>query len=160
MQSWQLFPIVIVIGVFAYTFATRGRMRAKAQELYGGAMTKLREALAGDANPICVIATERKLLSARIYYVGITGRRVVVLEPGKEHRTFDRSSVQLSICEKTFTDAGNMSTTISQGWELVMVLPDGARHVCRVYAHVNGVPDHPGHVQALVCSLQPRAVTR
>jgi hydroxymethylpyrimidine pyrophosphatase-like HAD family hydrolase len=52
MQSWQMFPVLIVVAVFVYTFSMRGRMRAKAQELYGGAMTTLREELAGDANPI------------------------------------------------------------------------------------------------------------
>jgi hypothetical protein len=155
-----MFPIVIVIGVFAYTFFMRGRMRVKAQEMYGGAMTKLREALVGDANPICIIATERKMLSARIFYVGISGRRLVLLEPGKETRTFERGAVQLSVCEKTWSDSGNMTTTISRGWELRLVLPDGSRHTCRVYGHADGIPDHQSHVQALVCALQPRAVAR
>jgi hypothetical protein len=121
-------------------------------------MTTLREALAGDANPICVIATERKMLSARIFYVGLSDRRFVMLEPGQGSRSFERGAVQLSICEKTFSDAGNMTTTISRGWELKIALPDGTRHTCRVYAHADGIPDHQGHVQTLVHALQQRVV--
>ncbi|MDQ3337782.1 MAG: hypothetical protein M4D80_21690 [Myxococcota bacterium] len=162
MQSWQLLPIVIVAAVFGYTFLMRGKLRGKAQELYGNAMSTLQQTLAngatpGEANPICVIATERKMLSARIFYVGLTDRRLVLHEPGKgDPRTFDRRTVQLSICEKTFSDVGNMTTTVSRGYELKLVLPDGTRHACRVYAQMDGIPDHVAHVQALIAAL-PRA---
>jgi len=158
MQSWQLFPIVIVATVFGYTFLMRGKLRGKAQALYGNAMTELRQAVANgatpsEAHPICVIATERKMLSARIFYVGLTDRRIVIHEPGKDTRTFDRRAVQLSIAEKTFSDTGNMTTTISRGWELKLALPDGTKHACRVYAHAEGIPDHPASVQALIAAV-------
>jgi hypothetical protein len=159
MQSWQLFPIVLVAAIFIYSFKMRGRLGAKAAALYGNAMQTLHQTLAsgatpGEAQPICVIATERKMLSGRIFYVGLTDRRLVFFEPGKENRTFDRRAVQLSIAEKTFTDAGNMQTTVSRGWELKVALPDGTRHSCRVYAHAEGIPDHAQHVQALCVALQ------
>ena len=164
MQSWQLFPIVIVAAIFIYTFKMRGRMRGQAAALYGNAMQTLRASLAdgaspGEAQPICVIATERKMLSARIFYVGLTDRRLVLFEPGKENRTFDRRAVQLSIAEKTFTDAGNMQTTVSRGWELKVALPDGTRHACRVYAHAEGIPEHAQHVHALTLALQRTAAS-
>ena len=162
MQSWQLFPILIVAAVFGYTFFMRGKLRGKAQELYGNAMTVLRQAVAagaapGEANPICVIATVRKMLSARIFYIGLTDRRIVLHEPGKETRTFERRAVQLSIAEKTFSDTGNMTTTITRGWELKLALPDGTRHACRIYAEAHGIPDHPSHVQALINALSRSA---
>ena len=161
MQSWQLFPIVIIAAAFGYTFIMRGKLRGKAQELYGNALATLHQALAsgaapGEAHPICVIATERKMFSARIFYVGLTDRRLVLHEPGKETRTFDRKTVQLSICEKTFSDVGNMTTTVSRGYELKLALPDGARHACRVYSQMDGMPDHAAHVSALIAAL-PRA---
>jgi hypothetical protein len=124
-------------------------------------MTTLRQAVAtgatpGELPPICVVATERKMISARIFYVGLTDRRLVLHEPGKETRTFERRAVQLSICEKTFSDVGNMTTTVSRGYELKLVLPDGTRHACRVYAQMHGIPDHPENVTALIAAL-PRA---
>ena len=155
MQSWQLFPIVIVVAVFGYTVFMKKKLGGRAAELYGNALTTLRQAVAtgaspGEAQPICVIATERKLLSARIFYVGLTDRRLVLHEPGKDTRTFDRRTVQLSIKEKTWSDSGNMTTTISRGWELVIALPDGTKHACRVYAEAHGIPDHLANVQALL----------
>jgi len=164
MQSWQLFPIVIVAAVFGYTFFMRGKLRGRAQELYGNAMSTLHQALAtgaaaGETNPICVVATERKMLSARMFYVGLTDRRLVLHEPGKATRTFERRAVQLSIREKTFSDVGNMTTTVSRGWELKLALPDGTRHACRVYAEAYGIPDHAAHVQALVVALQRTAAS-
>jgi hypothetical protein len=154
MQSWQLFPLVIVAAVFGFVLYSRKGMGAAAQQLYGNAMQSLRAAVAqgatpGEAHPICVVATERKMLSARQFYVGLTDRRLVLQEHGKPTRTFDRRAVQLSICEKTFTDSGNMTTTVSRGWELRMSLPDG-KHTCRVYA---GEGEHAQHVQMLVANV-------
>lgn len=155
MQSWQLVPIVIVAAVLGYTTVMRKKLGGRAAALYGNAMTELHQAVAagaspGEAPPICVVATERKMLSARMFYVGLTDRRLVLHEPGTGTRTFDRRTVQLSIKEKTWSDAGNMSTTISRGWELVLVLPDGTKHATRVYAEAYGIPDHAAHVQALL----------
>ncbi len=158
MQTWQLFPILILIPVILFVIKSRGTMRAAAQDMYGTAMANLRAAVAagaapGEANPICVVGTERKMFSARMFFVGLTDRRLVLQEHAQPTRTFERRAVQLAIAEKTFTDTGNMTTTISRGWELRLVLPDGTRHACRVYAQMDGIPDHPQHVQALVAAL-------
>ncbi len=160
MQSAQLFPFVIVIGIVAISLVMRSRMRASAAAIYGGAMDALRAELASgqradEGAPIIVVATDRKLLSARIYYVAVTNRRVVLKQAGGDTRAFERAAVELAIRAKTFTDVGNMQTTISRGWELRIGLPDGTRGAWRVYDHAEGLPDHAAHVQALVASLSP-----
>lgn len=148
VQSWQLFPLLLVGGAFVYTFTMRGKLAARSQAMYGGAMDKLRATLAAgqrpdEAVPICFIATERKMMSANIFYLGLTSRRLVVQLASEDGRTFDRAAVRMSIRAKTFTDVGNMQTTYSQGWELELELPDGAgRHTLRVYEDAIGIPEH------------------
>ena len=87
MQSWQVLPLILVVGVFAVSFAMRGKLRQKAAAMYGGAMDAFRaEVGAGRApdegDPIFLVATHRKLLSATIYYVAVTNRRFA-LRPGR-----------------------------------------------------------------------------
>lgn len=158
MQSWQLISMVLVVGVFAASFAMRKKLAGKAAAMYGGAMTELGAELASgrrpdEGAPICVVAIQRKMLSSKLYYVGLTNRRLVLKLAGGATRTFEREVVQLAIKPKTFADVGNMQTTYSQGWELRIVLPDGEKHVWRVYDQAEGLAEHPAHVQALVASL-------
>jgi hypothetical protein len=158
MQSFTIIPIIFVAAVFAVTFAIRGKMRGVAAAMYSGAMDAMRGEVAaaqrpGEAAPILIIATERKMFSAKMFFVGLTDRRVIVKQAGGDIRTFERASVQLAIRARTFTDSGNMTTTISRGWELRIALPDGSRGAWRVYDHAEGIPDHPAHVQALVATL-------
>jgi hypothetical protein len=161
MQSWQLISLVLVVGVFAVSFVMRGKLRGKAAEMYGGAMTALRGEVASgkrpdEGEPICFVAIQRKMLSSKIYYVGLTNRRLVLKLAGGETRAFDRHTVELSIKAKTFADVGNMQTTYSKGWELSVTLPDnGGRHKWRVYDHAEGIADHGAHVEALVATLSP-----
>jgi len=152
MQLWQVIPFVLVIGVFGVSFAMRKKLGAKAAAFYGGGMTAFRERVA-EPGAICFVATERKMLSAKLFYVALTPRRVVLEQAGGDTRNFDRGSVELAIKKKTFADAGNMQTTYSSGWELKIKLPDGERHTCRIYAEAHGIPDHPAQVQALVTAL-------
>lgn len=157
MQSWQLISMVLFGGVVAATFAMRKTMRGKAALLYDGVMPALRaEVVANrspdESDPICVVATQRSMLSAKIYYVAITNRRVVLKLAGGETRSFDRGAVRIAIAKKTFTDIGNMQTTYSEGWELRVELP-GEKHAWRVYAEAYGIADHAAQVQALVANL-------
>jgi len=152
MQSWQVMSLVLVIGVFGVSFALRKKLGAKAAAFYGGGMTAFRERVA-EPSAICLVATERKMLSSKLFYVAVTSRRLVLEQAGGDTRSFDRGSVQLAIKQKTFADVGNMQTTYSSGWELKVGLPDGERHTCRVYEHAEGIPDHPAQVQALVRAL-------
>jgi hypothetical protein len=158
MQSWQVLPVILVIGVFAVSFAMRGKLRAKAAAMYSGAMDAFRaEVGAGrqpdEAEPIYLVATHRKMLSATIYYVAVTNRRFAMKPAGSPTQLFDRRAVQLAIKQKTFTDVGNMQTTISHGWELAVTVPDGTRQAWRVYDHADGIADHGAQVRALVAVL-------
>jgi len=158
MQSWQVLPVILVVGVFAVSFAMRGKLRQKAAAMYSGAMDAFRAEVgagraADEVDPIFLVATHRKLLSATIYYVGVTNRRFALKPAGGATQVFDRRTVQLAIKQKTFTDVGNMQTTISHGWELAVVLPDGTRQAWRVYDHAEGIADHGAHVRALVAAL-------
>ncbi len=153
MQSWQLIPILLVAGAFA-AFSMR-KQRGKIAQVHGDAVTALRSELAAgkrpdEGEPICVTATQRKLLSAKLYYLGLTNRRLVLTLAGGGSRSFDRAAVQLAIKPKTFADIGNMQTTYSQGWELRVALPDGEKHTWRVYA---GTPEHAAQVHALAAAL-------
>lgn len=152
MQLWQVLPFVLVIGVFGVAFAMRKKLGAKAAAFYGGGMTAFRERVA-EPGAICLVATERKMLSSKLFYVAVTPRRLVIEQAGGDTRSFDRGSVQLAIKKKTFADVGNMQTTYSSGWELKIQLPDGARHTCRVYEQADGIPDHQAQVQALVRAI-------
>jgi len=152
MQSWTVLSFVLVIGVFGVSFALRKKLGAKAAAFYGGGMTAFRERV-GEPGAICLVATERKMLSSKLFYVAVTPRRLVLEQAGGDTRSFDRAGVQLAIKKKTFADVGNMQTTYSSGWELKLQLPDGERHTCRVYEQADGIPDHPAQVQALVSTL-------
>ena len=152
MQSWTVLSFVLVIGVFGVSFALRKKLGAKAAAFYGGGMTAFRERVA-EPGAICLVATERKMLSSKLFYVAVTPRRLVLEQAGGDTRSFDRAGVQLAIKKKTFADVGNMQTTYSSGWELKLQLPDGERHTCRVYEQADGIPDHPAQVQALVHTL-------
>ncbi|HEU0035651.1 MAG TPA: hypothetical protein VFQ53_33800 [Kofleriaceae bacterium] len=158
MQSWQVLSFGLVIAVFVVSFVMRGKLRGKAAEMYGNAMTSLRADVANgrrpdEGEPICIVAIERKMLSSKLYYVAITNRRVIVKLAGGDTRSFDRSQVQLAIRAKTFADVGNMQTTYSRGWELAVALPDRTSYKWRVYDQAEGLPEHAQHVQALVGQL-------
>jgi hypothetical protein len=158
MQSWQLLSFGLVAAVVVVGFSMSKRLRGRAAEAFGGALQTFQTEVAADARPgesapLLVMATERKMLSAKLFWVAITNRRVVWKLAGGDTRSFDRQSVQLAIKKKTFADVGNMQTTYSSGWELKVVLPDGGKHTCRVYEHAEGIPDHPAHVHALVAQL-------
>ncbi len=158
MQSWQLISMLLVGGVFAASFAMRSKLRATAAQLHDGVMPALRaEVVAGrsadESDPICVIATQRSMLSAKVYYVAVTNRRVVIKLAGGETRSFERSAVQMSIARKRFADVGNMQTTYTEGWELIVVLPGNDKNAWRVYAEAYGIPEHGTQVQALVANL-------
>ncbi len=158
MQSWQLISMFLVGSIFAVSFAMRKNLHAKAAQLYDGVMPALRaEVVAGrrpdESDPICMVATQRSMVSAKVYYVAVTNLRVVIKLAGGETRSFERGAVQMSIAKKTFTDVGNMQTTYTEGWELRLVLPGNEKHAWRVYAEAYGIADHAAQVQALVASL-------
>jgi hypothetical protein len=158
MQSWQLISFGLVAVVFIYAFKMRGKLGAKAAEMHSGAMEALRTELAtgrepDEGDPICFQAVERKMLSAKIFYVALTKRRLVIKLGGGATRSFDRQAVQMAMRAKTFADVGNMQTTYSRGWELKLALPDGTKHTWRVYDQADGLSDHSSHVQALVHTL-------
>ena len=155
---YQVLPIILVLGVVAISFVMRGKVRGKTTEMYANALSSLQADVANgrrpdEQQPIIFTAVERKMLSAKLYYVALSNRRMIIKRAGGDTQTFDRSAVQLSIRAKTFADVGNMQTTYSSGWELKLQLPDGERHTCRVYEQADGIPDHPAHVQALVSAL-------
>ena len=156
MQSWQVFPVVLVIAVFAYAFTMRKKLGAKAAQVYGDAMAAFRTEVGrrpDERDPIFIMATERKMLSAKLFHIAVSDRRFVVKLAGNETRSFDRGSIRATIRKKRFADVGNMQTTYSTGWELAFALPDGTKHTCRVYDAADGIPDHPAHVQALAAML-------
>jgi hypothetical protein len=158
MMSWQLVSLAFVIGVFALTSVLRKRMRAKQSSFFDGSMSAFRTDVAnarqhGESEPIAVVATERKMLSAKLFYVAITDRSFFVQLGGTPTRRFDRAAVAVTCRAKTFTDVGNMTTTYTSGYELTWTLSDGERHTCRVYAEAHGIADHGAHVQALVHQL-------
>lgn len=158
MQSWQLISIVFVAGIFGLTFFLKGRMKGQAGSFFSGSMSAFRTDVAqhrqpGESDPIAIVATERKMMSAKLYYVAITDRSFLVQLAGTPTRRFDRAAVKLSCKAKTFADVGNMQTTYTSGYELVWTLPDGEKHATRVYDHAEGIADHGMHVQALVHHL-------
>ena len=155
---YQVLPIVLVIGVVAISFALRGKLRGKASEMYANALSSLQADVASgrrpdEQQPIIFTAVERKMLSAKLYYVALSNRRMIIKLAGGDTQTFDRSAVQLSIRAKTFADVGNMQTTYSSGWELSVALPDRTSHKWRVYEKAEGIPDHAANVHALVTTL-------
>lgn len=158
MQSWQLFPIVIVIGIVLYTLTMRKKLTARAGELYGGGFTAVTTSLAtgqrsDESAPICVIGTERKMISANIYFIGVTNHRLALQLAGAPVQMLDRASVKLSMRPKTFADVGNMQTTYSTGWELVIEHATG-KLALRVFEQASaGLPEHPAHVRALAATL-------
>jgi len=148
-----------VIGAFAYAFTMRKKMGVKAAQVYGDAMAAFRTEVGrrpDERDPLFIMATERKMFSAKLFHIAVSDRRFVVKLAGGETRSFDRNNVTATIRKKTFADIGNMQTTYSSGWELAFALPDGTKHTCRVYEAADGIPDHPAHVQALAASLQAR----
>lgn len=158
MQAYQLFPIVIVVGVVLYSLTARKKLSARAGELYGGGFAAVLAALApgqrpDEPAPICVIGTERKMISAKIFFIGLTSSRLALQLAGEPVQILDRAAVKLAMRAKTFADVGNMQTTYSTGWELV-IEHAGGKHVLRVYEQASsGLPEHPASVRALAAAL-------
>ncbi len=153
MQSWQIVMFVVVAGVFAASFVMRGKLAGKAAKTFGGGLQAFRGRLglvSDEGAPICVVGTERKLMSGTVYWVALTTRRLFLEPMGGPLRNFDRASVRLEIARKTFSDTGNMATRVSTGWELQVELPGGERHALRVYEQAAGIPEHPALVEAMV----------
>lgn len=158
MQSWQLFPIVIVVGVVLYTLTMRKKLEARAGDLYRGGFDAVIASLGAarrpdESAPICVVGTERKMISAKIFFIGLTNHRLALQLAGAPVQLIDRTAVKLSMRTKTFADVGNMQTTYTSGWELV-IEHAGGKHVLRVYEQASsGLPEHPAQVRALAAAL-------
>jgi len=155
---YQVLPIILVLGVVAISFVMRGKVRGKTTEMYADALSSLQADVANgrrpdEQQPIIFTAVERKMLSAKLYYVALSNRRMIIKRAGGDTQTFDRSAVQLSIRAKTFADVGNMQTTYSSGWELSVALPDHTNHKWRVYEQAEGIPDHAASVRSLITTL-------
>ena len=156
MQSWQLVPILILAGVGAYVFLTRGKMRQAATQMYTEAMAGLRaqcaaERRAGESEPALVIALTRSFFKAKVFYVALTDQRLFLQEPPGAVRTFPRdATLKLAIKKKQFADVGNMQTTYSSGWEARVTLPGGEEHVWRLYDEWTGYADQARNLDAFL----------
>lgn len=91
MQTWQILPILMLIGVGALIFVTRGKMIAMATQGYAVGFANLRQQFEasrqpGEQEPACFLAITRSMLKGRMFFVGMTDRRVHVrLSDGETH---------------------------------------------------------------------------
>ena len=153
----SLFPLIILAVVVVISLGLRGKLAAKTAALHGDALDQVRALLApraaDESSPLIVVGTERKRLSATVYYVGVTSHRLALYQPGGETQVVDRRAVRMSMKPKTWADIGNMQTIHSSGWELVLQLGDRS-HTLRVYELATAAyPDHPAQIRALAATL-------
>jgi hypothetical protein len=138
MQSWQIFPIILLVGIGVYVLFMRGKRGAGAKQMYANGMAAISAAVAaqrraGESDPACVMAVTRTTFKAKIFFLALTNHRLFVAESGGPARAFERSNLSLSVARKTWADVGNMQTTYSDGWEARATLPGGENHVWRIY---------------------------
>ena len=93
-----------------------------------------------------------KLTGNKQFYVALTERRLVLSEINSTSpmRAFERKDVSIAAKRKKWTDVGNMKTTISEGYEVDLKLPNKEAYTFRLYETNAYDPQHAGNVATLL----------
>jgi hypothetical protein len=153
VQTWQLFPVVMLLAVGGLVYVMRGKMQGAATQMYTEHIAQLRAECAarrrpGESDPVCLIAMTKSMFESRLFFVGLTDQQLVLHEPPAAARAFDRPTVSLAVKKKSFADIGNTTATYSSGWEAQVTLPGGESHAWRIYEVWDGYGDQAANVAA------------
>jgi hypothetical protein len=160
MWIWQVIPFAMFAAVAGLSFVVRRNMNARARVYYTQAIGNLRfqcstMLLPDESEPACIVALVRKTFSGRLFLVGLTNKRLFMSEGGEPPRSFELGrEASLSFVRKRFTDHGNTTITITDGWEARIQLPAGEQHVCRVYESLEGYPEQALALPSYLASFE------
>jgi len=155
VQYWQVLVPVIFVAVIVAAVVANVRSRGAATSEGGDFFAGLRAQCAaqrrsGESEPVCVMAVRRRMFSGSAFYLGLTNQRLFVSQGGGPAQPFPLEGVSVDVCQRTWRDTGNMTITISSGWEVRLSAP-GQKYVWRVYEL--GTPEQLAEVRAFLGAL-------
>lgn len=140
---FQVLPIVIFGALAFFVFSRANKNKQQAQGSFAEFTLRLQREFEAARQPgesdaaFVVMATRNLLKKNHGFYVALTNQRFLMLDPGQGNqlRAFERELVSISANRRRWTDIGNMQTTISEGWEIGITLPQGESYSgLRMYA--------------------------
>lgn len=159
---YQILPIVLFGAVAFFAFSRAKKNKQQAQGSVAEFTLRLQrefEAVRkpGESDAVFVVMATRNLLKKNHgFYVALTNQRFLLLDPGQGNqlRAFERDLVSISAQRQRWTDTGNMQTTISEGWEVALTLPQGESYAgLRMYASDPYYADQEKGVPAFLAAL-------
>jgi hypothetical protein len=159
---FQVLPIVLfgVVAFVAFSYAKKNKQRA--QGSVAEFTRSLRSEFEAARKPnesdaaFVMMATRNLLKKNHGFYVALTDQRFFLLDPGQGNqlRVFEREMVSISAKKQRWTDIGNMQTTISEGWEITITLPQGESYSgLRMYASDGYYADQERGVPSFLAAL-------
>lgn len=140
---FQVLPIVLFGVVAFFVFSRAKKNQQQAQGSVAEFTLRLQREFEAVRKPgesdaaFVVMATRNLLKKNHGFYVALTNQRFLLLDAGQGNqlRAFERELVSISANRQRWTDTGNMQTTISEGWEVAITLPQGETYSgLRMYA--------------------------